>query len=95
MSRQIPSVKADATESKYPYIIELALTDRALDVGLSCRIMNFHRTRHMQPRHGHTAILKEGRIFRWCFSDLDTAQAFIEQFGGSLRHSELITDRAR
>jgi hypothetical protein len=64
-------------ESKYPYIIELALTDRWLDVGLSCRIMNFHKTRHIQPRHGFTAILKEGRTFRWCFSDLETARAFM------------------
>ena len=77
MSRQIPSGKATANESKYPYIIELALTGRVLDVGLSCRIMNFHKTRHIQPRHGHTAILKEGRTFRWCFSDLETARAFM------------------
>src|SRR5215472_16604779 len=76
MSRQIPSGKATANESKYPYIIELALTGRLLDVGLSCRIMNFHKTRHIQPRHGHTAILKEGRTFRWCFSDLETARGF-------------------
>src|SRR5262249_41511893 len=90
MSRQIPSGKATANESKYPYIIELALTGRLLDVGLSCRIMNFHKTRHIQPRHGHTAILKEGRTFRWCFSDLETAQAFIEQFGGALRKARRI-----
>jgi hypothetical protein len=48
-----------------------------LDVGLSCRIMNFHKTRHIQPRHGFTAILKEDRTFRWCFSDLETARAFM------------------
>jgi hypothetical protein len=28
--------------------------------------------------------MKGKTYYRWCFSDLPTARAFIEQFGGSL-----------
>jgi hypothetical protein len=46
--------------------------------------MNFHNSRHIKPRHGNI-ILKEGETYyRWCFSDLTTARAFMEQFGGTV-----------
>ena len=78
------SYKAVGNERKYPYIAELLATVRGLDVALNRRIVQFHKTRQVQPRHGRT-ILKEGRsYYRWCFSDLQMAHAFIEQFGGSL-----------
>jgi hypothetical protein len=71
-----------AIERKYPHIVELAVGKHGLDVGLGRRIMHFHNSRHIKPRHGYI-VLKEGRTFyRWCFSDLATAQAFIEQFSG-------------
>ena len=71
----------------YPYIAELPASTRGLDVALNRRIVQFHKTRQVQPRHGRT-ILKEGRsYYRWCFSDLQMAHAFIEQFGGSLCES--------
>ena len=74
-------------ESKYPYIVELAVAGEPLDVGLSRRIIGFHKARHVQPRHGRTSISSEGETsYRWCFSDLETARAFIGQFGGTLRH---------
>jgi hypothetical protein len=72
-------------ERKYPHIVELAVGDDTLDVGLGRRIMHFHNSRHIKPRYGHI-ILKEGKTYyRWCFADLPTARAFSEQFGGSLR----------
>jgi hypothetical protein len=72
-------------ERKYPHIVELAVGDDTLDVGLGRRIMHFHNSRHVKPRYGHI-ILKEGKTYyRWCFADLPTARAFSEQFGGSLR----------
>jgi hypothetical protein len=75
-------------ERKYPHIVELAVGRRGLDVGLGRQIMHFHSSRHIKPRHGHTA-LKEGQThYRWCFSDLAMARAFIEQFGGSLYEPE-------
>jgi hypothetical protein len=75
-------------ETKYPYIAELPDSVRGLDVELSRRIFQFHNTRHVQPRHGRT-ILREGQLYyRWCFSDLQIAHEFIEQFGGSLIEPE-------
>jgi hypothetical protein len=83
--RLIPSGKAIANERKYPYIIELAVAGKGLDIGLSRRIVNFHKTRHIKPRHGRSTIPREGEAYyRWCFSDLETAQSFLEQFGGRI-----------
>jgi hypothetical protein len=40
--------------------------------------------RHIKPRHG-PRNKKEGELYyRWCFSDLTMARAFVEQFGGTL-----------
>jgi hypothetical protein len=78
------SYKARRNETKYPYIAELPASMRGLDVALSRRIFQFLRTRHVQPRHGRTVLKKGQFYYRWCFSDLPTARAFIEEFGGSL-----------
>jgi hypothetical protein len=78
------SYKTLTNERKYPYIVELPASLGGLDVALNRRIVQFHKTQHVQPRHGRT-IPKEGRFYyRWCFSDLQMARAFVEQFGGSL-----------
>jgi len=80
--------KAVANEKQNPYILELVVAGDKLDVELSRRIMNFHRSRKIQARHGRT-IVREGKIyFRWCFSDSDAASAFREQFGGEVLQSE-------
>ena len=83
---QIPSGKANANERKYPFLIELTVAGKGLDVGLSRRIIDFHTTRHIQLRHGRSTFPQgEGQAYyRWCFSDLATAQSFIEQFGGTI-----------
>jgi hypothetical protein len=70
-------------ERKYPHVVQLAVGRNGLDVGLGGRIMHFHNSRHIKPRHGHIA-LRDG----WCFSDLAMAHTFIEQFGGSLYEPE-------
>ena len=75
---QFSSPKAVANESKYPNIVQLAVGDHGLDVTLGRQIINFHKSRHIQPHHGRTI----NRFYRWCFSDLATARDFIEQFGG-------------
>jgi hypothetical protein len=76
--------KALTNERKYPYIAELPASVGGLDVALSCRIIQFHKTRHFQPRHGRT-MLREGQFYyRWCFPDLQMAHAFSEHFAGSL-----------
>jgi hypothetical protein len=76
------SPKAAANESKYPNIVELAVGGDGLDVTLGRRIINFHKSRHIQPHHGRTIIRQRQIYYRWCFSDLAMARAFIDQFGG-------------
>lgn len=78
--RQPPSGRAVENESKYPYIVELFVADDKLDVELSRRTMEFHRSRKIQPRHGRRNVRERQIYFRWCFSDLATARAFTEQF---------------
>ena len=75
---------AETNERKYPHIVELTVGKHGLDVGLGRRIMHFHNSRHIKPLHGHI-VLKEGQTsYRWCFSDLATALAFIEEFDGTV-----------
>jgi hypothetical protein len=79
---QFRSPKAVANESKYPNIVQLAVGGDGLDVTLGRRIVNFHKSRHIQPHHGRTIIRQQQIFYRWCFSDLAAARDFIEQFGG-------------
>ena len=74
--------KAAANESKYPNIVELAVGGNGLDVTLGRRIINFHKSRHIQPHHGRTIIRQQQIFYRWCFSDLAMARDFIEEFSG-------------
>jgi hypothetical protein len=78
------SYKAVTNERMYPFIAELPASTRGLDVGLGRRIIQFHKTRHVQPRHGRSILKEDQFYYRWCFSDLQMANAFIEQFGGLL-----------
>jgi hypothetical protein len=64
--------KALANERKYAYVVELVVSGEALDVALSRRIVEFHKSRRIQPHHGRTTPGKDKTYFRWCFSDLAT-----------------------
>jgi hypothetical protein len=79
---QFPSPKAAANESKYPNIVELAVGGNELDVTLGRQVINFHKSRHIQPHHGRTIIRQHHIFYRWCFSDMATAHEFMEKFGG-------------
>jgi hypothetical protein len=75
--------KATTNEIKHPYIVEVAVVGDGLDVQLSQRIMQFHKSKHIEPRCGRIITAGRGKLYyRWCFSDLLIARAFIEQFGG-------------
>jgi hypothetical protein len=76
--------KGLTNERRYPYIVELAVTADGLDVELSRRIINFHKSLHIEPRFGRRIPRDEQNYYRWCFFDLATARAFIEQFGGTI-----------
>ena len=54
-----------------------------LDVELNRQIVAFHKSHGIPPRFGRTVWRNEQRYYRWCFSDLETARAFVEQFGGA------------
>ena len=79
--------KGLTNERRYPFVVELGVTADGLDVELSRRIINFHKSLHIEPRFGRRIIRDEQNYYRWCFSDSATAQAFIEQFGGALRET--------
>ena len=76
--------KAAANERKYSFIVEVSVAANGLDVELNRQIVDFHKSRRITLRFGRTIWRDEQRYYRWCFSDLETAHAFIEQFGGSL-----------
>jgi hypothetical protein len=84
-----PSAKARTNERKYPNIVELAVAAGGLDVALSSQIIDFHKSRHVRPRHGRTLLRQGQTYYRWCFSDLAMACDFIEQFGGTLSETGL------
>jgi hypothetical protein len=86
MPRQ--SGKAVTNEKEYPYIVELFVPADKLDVEFSRRIMDFHRARKIQARQGRRIVKGHKIYFRWCFSDLPTARAFMEQFGGEVLQPE-------
>jgi hypothetical protein len=87
--------KAVTNESRYPYIAELIVADDKLDLEVSRRIMDFHRLRKIQVRHGRRIVTERQIYFRWCFSELGTADAFMEQFGGKLMSGDQPERRKR
>ena len=76
--------KAITNEARHPYIVEVAIVGDELNVQLGRRIMQFHQSQRIQPRYGRTLTTNRGKLYRWCFSDLLVARAFMEQFGGDL-----------
>ena len=74
--------KALANESKYPFVVEVPVAANGLDVELNGQIIGFHKSRRIPLRYGRTILRDEQRSYRWCFSDLEAARAFVEQFGG-------------
>ncbi len=75
--------KAVANEKKYPFVVEVPVTEKGLDLDLNARIIGFHKSRRTIPRFGRTGWRNEQRYYRWCFSDLAMAREFAEQFGGA------------
>ena len=87
--RRFPKPKVLTNEREYPNIVELTFPADGLEFELNRRIIGFHKSRHIQPRHGRQ-IVRENRTYsRWCFADLGTAWDFIEQFGGALAETGL------
>jgi hypothetical protein len=70
-------------ESRHPYIVQLPVDRAGLEFGLSRRIQAFHKSQGIQPQYGRSTTAGQQIYCHWCFSDLATARAFIEQFGGA------------
>ena len=79
-------------ERTHPYHVEFPVAAAGLYVALNRQIMEFHKSRHIQLRHGRTILRYGDTYYRWCFADLATARAFIEQFGGALCEIHLASD---
>jgi hypothetical protein len=82
------SGRALANEREYPHIVGIAVATNELDFELGRRIIDFHKLRHIETRHGRRVARESQIYYRWCFSDLVTACDFAEQFGGKLLASE-------
>jgi hypothetical protein len=78
------SGRALRNERTYPHIVKLAVATNELNVQLNRRVIDFHKLRHIETRHGQRAVGESQIYYRWCFSDLATACDFAEQFGGEL-----------
>jgi hypothetical protein len=75
--------KAAANETKHPFVIEVPVTAKGLDVKLNGQIIGFHKSRRIPLRFGRPVWRSRQHYYRWCFSDLATARAFVGQFGGA------------
>ncbi len=75
--------KAVANESKYPFIVEVSVAVKGLAIELNREIVGFHKAHRIPARFGRTIRRNDQPYYRWCFSDLETARAFVEQFGGA------------
>jgi hypothetical protein len=45
-----------ANERKYPHVGERAVASDGLNVKLNRQIVQFHKSRHIRPRHGRTIV---------------------------------------
>jgi len=92
-----PNYKAVTNEVNHPYVVEVAVVGDGLDIDLCRRIMQFHKSRHVELRYGRRVTRRKGKTrYGWCFSDLLIARAFAEHVGGAFRKSRVrltITDR--
>jgi hypothetical protein len=50
---------------------------------LNGQIIGFHKSRRIPLRFGRPVWRSHQHFYRWCFSDLATARAFVGQFGGA------------
>jgi hypothetical protein len=45
-----------------------------LDIALNRQIVEFHKSRHIQLRHGRSILRYGETYYRWCFPDSTTAR---------------------
>src|SRR5262249_34563332 len=57
---KVLAARPPRTNAKYPYIVAIVIAGKGLNIGLSRRIVAFHKERHIQPRHGRSTIPPKG-----------------------------------
>ncbi len=62
--RAIGAGKSATNERTYPYLVAIPVAAAGLDVALGRQIMEFHKSRHLQVRHGRTILGKAYRTMR-------------------------------
>lgn len=75
--------KARVAELDFPYVIEMEVPAKGLNVRLSREIGMFHCSHEIRPRFGRSRVKNDQHYCRWCFSDPLVADAFLERFGGA------------
>lgn len=70
-----------ANEAVFPYIVEIAVPLGGLGKRLDA-MFAFHGQRGIASRRGRSQRLLEQDFIRWCFADVETANAFMAEFGG-------------
>jgi hypothetical protein len=70
-------------EREYPNIVEVAVDGAESNR----RMLLFHESRGIGPRHGRIINRNGHAYYRFCFPDLATARAFVEQFSGEVLSS--------
>jgi hypothetical protein len=75
--------KAVANEKNYPFVVEVPVAANGLDMGLNRQIVGFHKSHRITAHFGRNVFRNKQSYYRWCFLDLATARAFVEQFGGA------------
>jgi hypothetical protein len=82
--------KSLTNERTHPYLVDIPVAAAGLDLPLNRQIMKFHKSRHLRLRHGRVILGGGENYYRWCFPDLMTALAFVEQFGGAFYNPKQI-----
>jgi hypothetical protein len=85
--------KRATNEYRHPYIVQLPVDRAGFEFKLNRRIQAFHKLRGIEPRYGRSITEGDQIYCRWCFSDLATARAFVEQFGSVLQNNRLLKQR--
>jgi hypothetical protein len=81
--------KSVTNERTHPYLVEIPVAVAGLDAPLNRQIVEFHKSRRLQLRHGRIILTDGKNYYRWCFPDLMTALTFVEQFGGAFYEPNL------
>ncbi|MGE0522122.1 MAG: hypothetical protein AB7O60_03680 [Variibacter sp.] len=92
MTRRKGERTAAMEERDFPFIVSHVLPDGGLGKRLF-EMYDWHKARGLEYRRGRRQRLHDREYCRLCFPDVETAQAFVDAFGGQIVGP--VTSRAR